>query len=187
MNRAIFLDRDGTIIKDKNYLGDPAGVDLLSNAGEALYLLQNAGFKLIVITNQSGIARGIFTKEDLYRVHKKLRYLLLSRYEVKIDGIYYSPDLPGESETRKPSPNLALRACKKFEITPWSSFVIGNSQEDIQMGKNLGAVTVLLDKNGLDISKSKPNYVCKDLYSAAQTLLRRFQVEQEFAPKFVEK
>ena len=186
--RAIFLDRDGTIIRDKNYIRDPSQVELLPRAGDALYLLQREGFKLIIITNQSGIKRGLFTKEDLYRVNKKLRYLL-SFYDVRIDAMYYSPDLPSDkSSTRKPSPLLALKACQKFDINPRRSFVIGDSDEDVEMGKALGSITVLIDPNKdetINIMNDKPNYICKDLFSAAEKILRRVRVERNFAPRFV--
>lgn len=190
MNKAIFLDRDGTIIKDRGYLSDPDKIELLPNAGLALRDLQQRGFKLIIITNQSGIARKLFTKEKLYCIHKRLRYLLSSRYKVIIDAIYYSPGLPDSgSKTRKPSPLLAQKACKKFDILPRISFVIGDKDEDVQMGRNLGVITMLLDPTVGEttnvLSKIKPHYVCKNLYSASQHILRRFHVAELFAPKFV--
>src|SRR5205809_7008603 len=117
MRRAVFLDRDGTIIEEKEYLRDPDQVAIFPGAKEALKRLQDAGFKLFIVSNQSGIGRGYFTLEDCERVHA---FLLgeLARAGVKFEKVYIAPEAPDQpSRGRKPSPQFLFDAREEFGVS----------------------------------------------------------------------
>ena len=123
MNRAVFLDRDGTIIEEKDYSSDPDQVALLPGAAEALMQLQNAGFKLFIVSNQSGVGRGYFTLADVERVNQRL-VELLARDGVRFEKIYVAPEAPEEpSRGRKPSPQFLLDARDEFGIDLEQSYM----------------------------------------------------------------
>ena len=147
-NHAIFLDRDGTLNEDPGYINDPNKIVLFPETGEALSVLKKYGFFLIVISNQSGIARGLMTSKDVDAVNDKINFLL-SEYKVKVDAFYYCPAHPDysndeECECRKPSPKLLFEATKEFNIDLPKSYFIGDSVSDIQCGKNAGLKTILV-------------------------------------------
>ncbi len=149
LNAAVFLDRDGTLNEDPGYLGNPDEVQLFPGTGEALSLLKNnLKLKLIVISNQSGIARGIITKEMVESVNKKINELL-ENYDAEIDAFYYCPAHPDfssveECSCRKPSPELVFKAAKDFNIDLSRSFFVGDMITDIQCGINAGLKTILV-------------------------------------------
>src|SRR4030067_2782006 len=146
---AVFLDRDGTINEDPGYLGEPDKVKLFPDTGEALSILKNKlNFKLIVISNQSGIARGLITKGNVKAVNRKVNELL-SNYNVKIDAFYYCPYHPEfnteeECSCRKPSPEMVLKAADDLKIYLSKSFLIGDAVSDIECGINAGVKTILV-------------------------------------------
>ena len=146
---AVFLDRDGTINEDPGYLGEPDKVKLFPDTGEALSILKNKlNFKLIVISNQSGIARGLITKGNVKAVNRKVNELL-SNYNVKIDAFYYCPYHPEfnteeECSCRKPSPEMVLKAADDLKIDLSKSFFIGDAVSDIECGINAGVKTILV-------------------------------------------
>jgi|SRR5690554_673161 len=148
-HRAVFLDRDGTINDDPGYLGEPDKVKLFPDTGEALSILKNKlRFKLIVISNQSGIARGLITKEDVEAVNKRINELL-SNSNVQIDEFYYCPYHPDfntaeECSCRKPSPKLVFEAAEKHNINLSESYFIGDAVSDIECGMNAGTQTILV-------------------------------------------
>ena len=143
-NKAIFLDRDGTIIEEKEYLSDPDKVILVLNTIPALQLLQEMGFKLIVTTNQSGVARKIFNKDKLYEIHNKLKSLLTLN-GIYLDAIYYCPHHPEQNcKCRKPKAGMAFGAKRRFNIDLRSSFSIGDKLSDVQFGKNFGGKGILV-------------------------------------------
>ena len=122
MNRAIFLDRDGTIIVDKGYLSDPEGIEFLPGILDDLRALQDSGFMLIMASNQSGIGRGYFTEKDYAAVQARLDELLKSN-GIAFTGYYYCPHAPDENcACRKPKPLMALDAAKTFNIDLAESF-----------------------------------------------------------------
>ena len=143
MNKAIFLDRDGTIIKDKIYLSKPEEIEFINGVDEALekFLLNN--YKLIIITNQSGVGRGYFNIEDVEKVNDRIRQELLSR-SITITDFYYCPHYVGSSlneydtkcDCRKPSPGLIIQAAKDYDIELCESFMIGDKESDILAGVN---------------------------------------------------
>ena len=148
-NNAIFLDRDGTLNEDPGYLGDPDKVRLFAGTGESLAFLKNKlGFKLIVISNQSGIARGLITKEMVESVNARINNLL-DDFGVEIDAFYYCPSHPEfnseeESKCRKPSPDMVHKAAEDFKIDLSRSYFVGDSVADIECGINAGLKTILV-------------------------------------------
>lgn len=142
--RAVFLDRDDTLIPDVPYLGDPAKVTLLPGAREALLRLKQTGFLLIMVSNQSGIARGLITHDQVRAVNAEVARRLLPS---ALDAIYYSPDGPDEpSETRKPAPGLLLQAAKEHGIDLARSFMVGDKASDVACGRTAGCRTVRIAK-----------------------------------------
>lgn len=138
MNRAVFLDRDGTIIVHKPYLFDPAEVEIVEGGVEALTLLQTAGFKLIVITNQSVIGRGWATLEQVDATNARVAELY-AEGGVTLDANYYCPHAPeAECACRKPKPGLLLQAAQDHHIDLPHSYLIGDNPTDIGAGQNAG-------------------------------------------------
>jgi D-glycero-D-manno-heptose 1,7-bisphosphate phosphatase len=138
---AVFLDRDGTLIEDRDYLDDPAGVELLPGVNEWLPRLRDAGYLLVVVTNQSGIGRGYFTKEDYLRVTERM----VEALPVPLDGIYYCPHAPEQScECRKPAPDLLFRAAAELGVELAASWMIGDTERDVLAGLNAGCRAVLI-------------------------------------------
>jgi histidinol-phosphate phosphatase family protein len=169
-NRAVFLDRDGTIAPDVNYCRRPEDFNLFPDAGESVKLLNNHGFKVVVITNQSGIARCYFTAQTLARIHQKM-IDELGRSAAKLDAIYYCPHHPDEGcECRKPKTALFQQAAREMDIEFGLSYVVGDSSIDIEAGKTLGCKTILVttgpkqEINGTILS----DYTANSLIEAAQ-------------------
>ena len=182
-NRAIFLDRDGTINEDPGYISDPSDVILIPRAAEALAALKKKGFKLIVVSNQSGIARGIMSREDVEKVNKRINELLLKN-NVSIDAFYFChahPDFstPEECECRKPSPYLVLKAAQDYGIELNKSYFIGDTVADIECGKNAGLRTILV-KTGkgaeslsiLQKDNNFPSFVAENLFNACEFIIK---------------
>jgi D-glycero-D-manno-heptose 1,7-bisphosphate phosphatase len=179
MNRAVFLDRDGTLIVEKNYLADPAQVELLPGTPEALRRLQDAGFKLFLVTNQSGIGRGYYTLADLHRVHAHL-VDDLARHGVTLARIYFAPEAPDQpSRGRKPSPQMLFDARDEFAVNLAASFMIGDKLIDLECGWNAGVQQCLLVRTGYGAEvertagdKLRRAVVLDDLAAAADWILR---------------
>ena len=173
-NKAVFLDRDGTIARDVHYCRRPEDFELLPTVPEAIRLLNANSFKVAVITNQSGIARGYFTEETLAQIHNKMEHEL-ARNGARVDAIYYCPHHPDDDcECRKPKTALFLRAAQELDINLSRSFVIGDMQMDIDAGKALGCKTVLVatsPQGGNDIV-DPPDYTASSLLKAAQWITR---------------
>lgn len=146
MTAAVFLDRDGAIIEDKGYLRDPVGVVLLPGAAEGLLRLQEAGLPLIVVTNQSGIARGYYTESEYLAVHGEMEDQL-RRAGVRLTAAYHCPHGPGDGcGCRKPLPGLLLDAAETHDVTLERSFMVGDSLRDVEAGAAAGcALNILLD------------------------------------------
>jgi D,D-heptose 1,7-bisphosphate phosphatase len=143
-NKAIFLDRDGTINIDGPYLADPEKFIMYSGVGEGVKALKENGFKIIVITNQSGIARGYFTEEILEQIHEKMRKEF-KKFDVELDGIYYCPHHPNDNcECRKPKTQLFETAIREHSIDVTRSYMIGDKIQDVIAGKKIGVKTILI-------------------------------------------
>jgi D-glycero-D-manno-heptose 1,7-bisphosphate phosphatase len=144
--RALFLDRDGTLCELVPYLSDPDGVRLVRGAASALARAKAAGYRLVVVTNQSGIARGLFTRADVEAVHAEVSRQL-ARHGLALDGYYvcpHHPDHSGACDCRKPQPGLIRRAARDLGIDCRRSFVIGDTIEDAQAGAAAGCAAVLV-------------------------------------------
>jgi D-glycero-D-manno-heptose 1,7-bisphosphate phosphatase len=141
-HRAVFLDRDGTLIHDVGYPNDPNAVSLIPGAAAALARLQEQGFRLIVVSNQSGIGRGMVTREQARRVHEELA-AQLAKSNVQLDSAYYCPHAPEDGCTcRKPSPNLLLRASEELHLDLRQSFMVGDKLSDVEAGLAAGCRTI---------------------------------------------
>jgi histidinol-phosphate phosphatase family protein len=141
---AVLLDRDGTILNERGYLGDPNDIQFYKSAAAGLRRLQKAGFRLVIVSNQSGIGRGYFTREDFGRVSDRFT-AMLRRQGVRIDGIYFCPHLPdAECECRKPKIGMARRAARDLNLDLRRSYVIGDQLRDVELARNIGARGVLV-------------------------------------------
>ena len=148
MQRAVFLDRDGTLIAEKNYLYRPEEVEIFAGAGAALKKLSTAGFKLIIVTNQSGIGRGYFTLADAERVNEHL-CREFARDGVHFEKIYIAPEAPDQpSRGRKPSPQFLLDARDEFGLNLAESFMVGDKLIDLECGWNAGVKKSILVRTG---------------------------------------
>lgn len=173
---AVFLDRDGTINVLIDYLHEAPKFKLIDGALQALKALQDAGYRLIVITNQPGIGLGYFTKEDLFAVNKAFLSACAGA-GVSIDKIYFCPHSKSENcECRKPAIGMILRAEKELNLDISKSFMIGDMTSDILLGKNAGCTSVLVQtgQGGNDgIYDVKPDIVAKDLKQAAEVIVAK--------------
>ncbi len=172
--RFVFLDRDGTINFERHYLSDPQGFQLLPGAIGGLQQLQSLGMELIVITNQSPIGRGSFEIATLDAIHNRMRELL-AESGVSLAGIYFCPHTPEAGcYCRKPAPGMIHRAAKDFDFNPRECFVIGDKVSDIEMGRIVGATTLLVKTGyGATVASAAPSvadYVVADLAEAAQVI-----------------
>jgi len=184
MNKAVFLDRDGTINEEVNYLSDPKDLRLLPRVAEAIRMFNKAKYKVIIITNQSAIARGFLTIEKLNKIHGKL-FELMKKKGAKIDGIYYCPHHPNEKcACRKPKTGLILKASKEHNINLRASYMIGDKLIDIEAGRNAGCKTILV-KTGYgkeELNKinfnTKPDFIADNLYDAAKIILNALKYDK---------
>lgn len=142
LKKAIFIDKDGTLVPDIPYNVDPDLIQLQEGAVEGLKLLQQEGYLLIIISNQSGVGRGYFKEEALKSVRQKIE-TLLKEQNIYLDGFYYCPHYPQSSieqyamlcDCRKPEPGMLLKAAKDFGIDLSFSWMIGDILNDVQAGK----------------------------------------------------
>lgn len=142
--RFVLLDRDGTIIVEKHYLADPAGVELIEGAAAGLRRLRELGLGLAVVTNQSAIGRGYVDHEGLARIHQRLEGELALE-GVHLDGIFYCPHHPDEGcACRKPRTGLVERAARVLDFEPSECFVVGDLPSDVALGRALGGTTLLV-------------------------------------------
>src|SRR5579872_4662776 len=148
MNKAVFLDRDGTLIVEKNYLHRPEEVEVFPGAGPALKKLADAGFKLVIVTNQSGIGRGYYTLSDAERVNDKVAQEL-ARDGVRFAQTYIAPEAPDQpSRGRKPSPQFLFDARDEFNLTLAECFMVGDKLIDLECGWNAGVKKSILVRTG---------------------------------------
>lgn len=148
MKPAVFLDRDGTLIEEKNYLHRPEEVVLYPDTAPALQRLLNQGFDLFIVTNQSGVGRGYFSLEDVHRVHARL-FDLLKPHGVRFRHVYIAPEAPDQqSSGRKPSPHFLFGARDEYQIDLGQSYMIGDKRVDLQCGTNAGVRQSILVRTG---------------------------------------
>lgn len=179
--KAVFLDKDGTLIKDVPYNVDPKLIELTQGAVKGLQLLYAAGYSLIVITNQSGIAHGYFPESALVAVERQLRQLL-AEVGVSLAGFYYCPHHPDgiiqeftlNCSCRKPQPGMLLEAANKHDVDMQQSWFIGDILNDVEAGRWAGCRTILID-NGNETQwqlspERSPHYMVADLNEAARVI-----------------
>jgi D-glycero-D-manno-heptose 1,7-bisphosphate phosphatase len=172
--RFVLLDRDGTIIIEREYLSDPEQVELIPGAAEALRRLRQFRLGLAVVTNQSGVGRRYFDASRVELVHEKMSALLAAE-GAHLDGIYVCPHTPaGGCHCRKPNTGLAEMAAKDLGFDLGTVFVIGDKQSDIEMGQRLRATTILVRTGyGTKVAVSRavsPDFIVDDLKAAAYTI-----------------
>lgn len=182
--RAVFLDRDGTLTIDidTGYTHRVEDFCLLDNVVEGLGLLRSLGFKLVIVTNQSGVARGMFTEADVQRYHDHLLGAL-RKQALEIAGLYYCPYHPEglgayrrDSELRKPSPGMFLQAAREHHLDLSRSFAIGDKKSDILAGRAAGCRTFLvrtgMGGQGEPDLVAEPDWVVADVLEAARIIER---------------
>ena len=169
MIRAVFLDRDGTLMEEVHYCADPGLVRLFPGVPAALRRLKDAGFRNIIITNQSGIGRGLFTEAQYQSVQAELLRQIGPNL---IDATYYCPDVPGGlSPRRKPNPGMVLEAAAQYDIDLPESYFIGDKRDDIECGKRAGMHTILVSTGYGKDQICEPEFRAKDLIEAVRFVL----------------
>ncbi len=178
MKRAVFLDRDGTLIQEKDYLCRPEQVVIYPGAALALRRLMDAGYLLFIVTNQSGVGRGYFTIQDVERVHQHI-VSELARDRVRFEKIYVAPEAPeAPSRGRKPSPQFLFDAREEFGVDLNQSYMIGDKLSDLECAWNAGMKTSILVRTGHGANVESDSreairraVVVNDLASASQWIL----------------
>lgn len=178
---AVFIDKDGTLVEDLPYNTNPARIALCARAGEALHALAQAGFALVVVSNQHGIARGWLSEHDLYRMRERI-VTLLDAYDVRLDGFYWCPHWPWSCKghlafacaCRKPAPGLLLRSAAEHALDLSASWMVGDILDDIEAGRRAGCRTVLIDNGNetewLCSAMRHPHRLATDLGDAARLI-----------------
>lgn len=187
-NRAVFIDRDGTLIEHYDYLTEASQVQLLPSTVSALKLLRRHGFLLVVITNQSAVARGMLTEKTLNQIHDHLKSLL-GLEGAYIDKIYYCPYHPEavvdqyrrDSDLRKPKPGMLHLAEKELNIDLDHSWIIGDDDRDIETGRTVGCRTIMLESRGSSLvrkGESNPDFTAVNLQEAANLIIHNSRPEE---------
>lgn len=188
-NTAVFFDRDGTLINDPGYLNHPDQVQLLDGAAEALRELKGLGYQTVVVSNQSGVARGIVTEEMLEKIHERLRELLAAK-GASLDKIYYCPHHPDgvideyrkDSDWRKPRPGMLLAAAREMDIDLAKSWMIGDTERDVEAGRSAGCRTILISTTRSEYGypeKSRPDHVAVNMREAVNIVKKYHRSVQE--------
>ena len=181
MERAVFLDRDGTIIEDVGYLDDCNRIKLLPGAVEAIRLLNKSGYRVIIVTNQAGVAKGYFSEEKLQEINAGLLEAM-SGQGAHVDKIYYCPhniegsveEYKKECSWRKPNPGMIEEAAREYDLDIKNSFMIGDKRSDIEAGCRAGCRTIWLSGQGRpDAADDAPkaDHIAAGLYDAVKLLL----------------
>ncbi|MBV8142361.1 MAG: HAD family hydrolase [Verrucomicrobia bacterium] len=169
--KAIFLDRDGTLMRDVGYCCKPAEVQLLEGVGRLLPELKKAGYKIVIVTNQSGIGRGYFTEEDFWSVQRELEKQLGAGV---IDATYFCADTPtNETERRKPNPGMLLEAARELSLDLEQSYMVGDKVSDTQAGIRAGVKATILFGAGAAVGtmESGATLVAKDFQEVVEFIL----------------
>jgi D,D-heptose 1,7-bisphosphate phosphatase len=176
-NKAVFLDRDGTLIANRHYGSDPDGIELLDGVIEGLVTLREAGYKLLLVSNQSGVARAYFDEGDVARMHDRLQRML-DRHGAALDGLEYCPHHPEgvlpsyavECSCRKPAPGMLRQAARKHGVNLSASWMVGDIEADVEAGRRAGTRTVLV---GPETSSTPPDFQAEDFAEAVRHILER--------------
>ncbi|MEM4258734.1 MAG: D-glycero-beta-D-manno-heptose 1,7-bisphosphate 7-phosphatase [Candidatus Thermoplasmatota archaeon] len=179
MDKVVFLDRDGTISRDSvDHIKSWEEFVFLPNAREGIALLTKHGFHIIIITNQSVIARKMMTRAELNRLHKNMVHEI-KKVGGRIDKIYFCPHHPDDGcSCRKPQPGLIQQAIRENKIDPKKAYMVGDRIMDIQVGKAVGCATILIanDRGIAELKENRvqPEYIAQDLMDAAQWIIKDF-------------
>jgi len=167
--RAVFFDRDGTLMEEAHYCGDPAKVKVYPGVPDAMRKLKEAGFRTFIVTNQSGIGRGLITEAQYRAVEAELSRQI---GEGLLDASYFCPDAPGVPSTRrKPEPGMLLEAAADFGIDLAASYLIGDKCADIECGRRAGTSTILV-RTGYGAEQTcRPDFTAVDVVQAVQIVL----------------
>src|SRR5882724_12108587 len=167
---AVFLDRDGTLMREVNYCADPEQVEIFPGVPVALLRLKAAGYKLIVISNQAGIGRGYFTEAQYRLVEAEVARAVLP---ATLDAVYFCPDRPDlATDRRKPAPGMVFEAQRDHDIDLARSFLIGDKAIDIECGRNAGVRTILVKTGyGMQETHAAPHWIAEDLSAATDLIL----------------
>ena len=174
-HKVVILDRDGTIVIDRNYLSDAAGLEFLPGAAEGLRAMHEQGYRLIVITNQSGVGRGLFSLQSLEQMNLRLQEMFQSS-GARLERIYFCPHRPDEHcQCRKPNTQLLKDAAAELGFEPSRAVVIGDQDSDVEFGKRAGAVTILVAAGNSTTAPAAnaADYIVRDLQQAAAVLRSR--------------
>jgi len=183
-NIAVFLDRDGTINEENNFISNPDEVVLIPKSAEAIRELNQRAIKVFVISNQSGIARGYFSENDLQKVNQRLLHLL-KKENAFVDKIYYCPHVDEDNcDCRKPKPGMLKQAEQEFNIDLKNSYVIGDRFVDVDAGKNISAKTILV-KTGYGEQSFKwgkennqhADFTAQNLFEGIQWILKQIKMQ----------
>jgi len=182
LRRAVFIDRDGTLIEEKNYLSRPDQVRVLPGSAEAVRQLRQSGWACVIVSNQSGIGRGLFTEANLDAVHAEMSRQL-AEAGTSLDGIYHCSVAPRISDRtvvehwdRKPGPGMLLRAASELNLNLAESWMVGDNIVDVLAGRNAGCRGTILVRSGHNITDALPHLgaedlVVEDLAEAARRIL----------------
>lgn len=170
--RAVFLDRDGTLIEDLEYPREPQRVRLLDGVGAGLRTLRDAGFALVVISNQSGVGRGIIDPAEAKAVHERFM-TVLGAEQVQLDAVCYCPHAPWEGcDCRKPEATMLLRAAADLDVSLADSFMVGDKLSDAQAGRRAGCRTILLgDDADADADDDAVDETAADWTAVVRTIM----------------
>jgi D,D-heptose 1,7-bisphosphate phosphatase len=183
VKRAVFIDKDGTLVVDVPYNVDPGRIRLAPRAAEALGLLAEAGFGLYLVSNQSGVARGYFTEDDLRPVEEHIRFLLATQ-GLALDGVYWCPHHPEgvvppyavSCTCRKPEPGMLVRAAAEHDLDLGASWVLGDILDDVAAAHRAGCRGAMVDVGNetewVSGPGRTPDYLAKDLADAARFIVR---------------
>jgi len=193
-SRAVFLDRDGTLIEEKGYISDPSQVSFFQRAVETILALNQSPFLAIMISNQSGVARGYFTESSVCEIHSHIQSLLETR-GAYLDGIYYCPHLPEgaipeyriQCSCRKPGIGMVEAAQRDFGIERQGSYLIGDKLADIETAGRAGLTGMLVltgygttewERHVREGTGPGPHLVCKDLWTAVEWIMRKENIQR---------
>ncbi|MCI0531702.1 MAG: HAD family hydrolase [candidate division Zixibacteria bacterium] len=184
--KAVFLDRDGTVIQERGHIGRIRQVKFIRGSATALRSLQELGFRIIVVSNQSGVARGIITDKQVKTVNRFMRSELRKK-RVKIDRVFYCPHHPRHGvnryvracKCRKPLTGMIDTACKSYGISLKNSYVVGDKIADVLLGKNAGSKSILVltgfgrkERSKVVQKSTRPDYIAKSIVEAAKWIAR---------------
>jgi len=172
VNRAIFLDRDGTVIRDSGYIRNPDLVEPLEGARDALRRLSTEGWLVIVVSNQSGVGRGMMSADEMAAVQKRFAETM-REFGAPIQASYFCIHAPEENcECRKPSPSMLFRAAEENDIDLRRSWMIGDRESDILSGKSAGCSTIWLENETHTVPRDLPNFVARSWREIAEIISR---------------